>query len=91
MLVIFSGLPGTGTTTIAKAVAASRTVVYPRVDAIEHALAQGASPAPEIGPVGYLAATGHKRRERLTFANFQPPCAPLSATTVRHQWPGFAR
>jgi hypothetical protein len=57
MLVIFSGLPGTGTTTIAKAVAASRTVVYPRVDAIEHALAQGASPAPEIGPVGYLAAT----------------------------------
>ena len=56
MLIIFSGLPGTGKTTIAKAVAASRSAVYLRVDAIEHALRLTTTPPPEIGPAGYLAA-----------------------------------
>ena len=37
MLIVFSGLPGTGKTTIAKALAAATAAVYLRVDTIEHA------------------------------------------------------
>lgn len=38
MLIVLSGLPGTGKTTIGKALAAKRSAAYVRVDEIEHAL-----------------------------------------------------
>lgn len=40
MLVIFSGLPGTGKSTIAMALAIKRSVTYVRVDEIEHPLSR---------------------------------------------------
>lgn len=41
MLIVFSGLPGVGKTTIARALAGSLAAVYLRVDSIEQALRQG--------------------------------------------------
>ena len=37
-LVVFSGLPGTGKTTVAKALAATLGAVYLRIDTIEQAM-----------------------------------------------------
>lgn len=54
MLIILSGLPGTGKTTIAKALIVKRSAAYVRVDEIEHALSQLGSG--DVGPAGYLAA-----------------------------------
>lgn len=56
MLIIFSGLPGTGKSTIAQALAAKRSAAYVRVDEIEHALAQDENMGRDIGPAGYLVA-----------------------------------
>ena len=56
MLVVLSGLPGTGKTTIGKALATRRAATYVRVDEIEHALMQGANFGRDIGPAGYLVA-----------------------------------
>ncbi|MBR9973148.1 AAA family ATPase [Magnetospirillum sulfuroxidans] len=56
MLIILSGLPGTGKTTIGKALAAKRSAAYVRVDEIEHALKQHFGFDQELGPAGYVVA-----------------------------------
>lgn len=56
MLVVLSGLPGTGKTTIGKALASKRSATYIRVDEIEHALSHGANLGRDIGPAGYFVA-----------------------------------
>ncbi|MDZ5697067.1 AAA family ATPase [Chelativorans sp. M5D2P16] len=56
MLIIVSGLPGTGKTTIGKALAAKRSATYIRVDEIEHTLVHNADTGCDIGPAGYLVA-----------------------------------
>lgn len=56
MLVILSGLPGTGKTTIGKGLAAKRPAAYLRVDEIEHALSRNLNLGPDIGPAGYIVA-----------------------------------
>lgn len=56
MLIVLSGLPGTGKTTIGKALAAKRSAAYVRVDEIEHALKQHSGFDQEIGPAGYAVA-----------------------------------
>lgn len=55
MLLVVSGLPGTGKSTIAKAFAARHAAVYVRVDEIENAVRR-ASPEYKIGPMGYVIA-----------------------------------
>lgn len=54
---IFSGLPGTGKTTVAKEVAARLKAVYLRVDTLEQALVDAglAQSIWELGPAGYHA------------------------------------
>lgn len=53
MLIIFGGLPGTGKTTIARALAKQLGAVHVRVDTIEQNIrASGA----EVGPAGYMVA-----------------------------------
>jgi predicted kinase len=54
VLVVFGGLPGTGKTTIAKALAARLNAVYLRIDTIEQAMKVAG--AQRIGPAGYAVA-----------------------------------
>ena len=56
MLVVLSGLPGVGKTTIARVLASKRSATYVRVDEIEHALRHDAEASRDIGPAGYIVA-----------------------------------
>lgn len=63
MLVVLAGLPGTGKTTIARAVASRCRAAYIRVDAIEQAMRSAsvlATPA-DAGPAGYALAEANLR------------------------------
>jgi predicted kinase len=57
MLIVFSGLPGSGKTTIARALAARRPATYLRIDAIEQAIRDAQVLAAKVGPAGYIVAT----------------------------------
>lgn len=54
MLIAFGGLPGTGKTTIAQALARQLDALYLRIDSLEQAFIAG-SKAADIGAAGYLA------------------------------------
>lgn len=58
MLVVFGGLPGTGKTTVARAVAVRLRACYLRIDAIEQAMRAAGVLAGggDVGPAGYMAA-----------------------------------
>ncbi len=56
MLIAFGGLPGTGKTTIAQALARKLAAVYLRIDTLEQALIASGDAGADIGPAGYLAA-----------------------------------
>jgi predicted kinase len=56
MLVAFGGLPGTGKTTVARAVAARCGATYLRIDAIEQTLRSAGVLAGGVGPAGYMVA-----------------------------------
>jgi predicted kinase len=54
LLIVFSGLPGTGKTTISKPLAARLGAVFLRIDTIEQAVRTAGAPA--IGTAGYAVA-----------------------------------
>ena len=56
MLIVFGGLPGTGKTTLARALAQELHATYLRIDTIEQALSSSAVLVREVGPAGYLVA-----------------------------------
>lgn len=56
MLVIICGLPATGKTTLARALAWQTGAVHLRVDTIEQAIVRSGLAAQPLGPVGYLVA-----------------------------------
>ena len=56
MLIVFGGLPGTGKTTLARAVAEEHHAMYLRIDTIEQALRSSGLLAGDVGPAGYLVA-----------------------------------
>ena len=56
MLVVFGGLPGTGKTTISRAVATCRSATYLRIDAIEQAMRDSGVLAGDVGAAGYGVA-----------------------------------
>ena len=55
-LIVFGGLPGTGKTTLARAIAQESQATYLRIDAIEQALRSSETLAGSVGPAGYLIA-----------------------------------
>lgn len=57
MLVVFSGLPGVGKTTLARSTAARLSAAFVRIDELDSALRRaGIEPEQPIGPATYLAA-----------------------------------
>lgn len=56
MLIVFSGLPGTGKTTIAKELAATTGATYLRIDTIEQAIRNSGALAGDVGRSGYMVA-----------------------------------
>jgi predicted kinase len=56
MLIVFGGLPGTGKTTISRALATRRSATYLRIDAIEQAIRDAGVLAGGVGPAGYGVA-----------------------------------
>jgi adenylylsulfate kinase-like enzyme len=56
MLIVFSGLPGTGKTTIANNLAVKTGAVYLRVDTIEQAIRNSGALAQDVGRSGYMVA-----------------------------------
>jgi predicted kinase len=54
LLIVFSGLPGTGKTSVSKALAARIGAVYLRLDTIEQAILSAG--AERVGPAGYTVA-----------------------------------
>ena len=56
MLIAFSGLPGTGKSTLARTIAARFSCVYLRIDTIEQAIRSSDVFAGGIGPAGYMVA-----------------------------------
>ncbi len=58
MLIILSGLPGTGKTTIARELSSALRAVHLRIDTIEHAIQTSMLNVPSAIDAGYRAAMG---------------------------------
>jgi predicted kinase len=89
MLIAFSGLPGTGKTTIARLLARRWPAVYVRVDAIEQALLRAGFPAPP-GPEGYAVAYA-VACENLRLGHRVVADGVNAVQVARTAWEGVAR
>ncbi len=58
MLIIFGGLPGSGKTTISRALARELGAVYLRVDTIEQNIRASGMLSSQVGPAGYMVGYG---------------------------------
>jgi predicted kinase len=58
MLIAFGGLPGSGKTTVARALARQLAAVHVRIDTIEQALLSSGVLKGDVGPAGYAVGYG---------------------------------
>ena len=91
MLVVLSGLPGVGKSTIARALLARWQAVYLRIDTIEQALRDcGVLQGGDVGPAGYMACYALARTQLALGLPVLADCVnPLAVT--RDAWHGVAR
>jgi predicted kinase len=90
VLIVFGGLPGTGKTTLAKALARKYRAVYLRIDTIEQAM-RDSYPLPEdIGPAGYIAAY-RLAEENLLLGNNVVADSVNPLRITRDAWSGVAQ
>lgn len=88
-LIVLSGLPGTGKTTIARELVARVPSVYLRIDAIEHALKTASGRADDVGPAGYVVAYALARSNLALGMSVVADCVnPLLVT--REAWRAVA-
>ncbi|MCQ8187605.1 AAA family ATPase [Streptomyces rugosispiralis] len=79
MLIIMCGLPATGKTTLARALARQTGAVHLRIDTIEQAIARSGPARHPVGPVGYIVgyalAEEHLRQGLTVIAESVNPLA----------------
>lgn len=89
MLIVFSGLPGTGKTTIAQILARECRATYLRIDTIEQAVLSSLRPPEELNALGYLVAY-QLAKANLCLGGTVVIDAVNPLTTVRETWRAIA-
>jgi len=89
MLIVLSGLPGVGKTTIAQILARQCSASYVRVDAIEQAILSSSHTQNELGALGYVIAYEIARSNQCLGGNLVADAVnPLTA--IRETWRAVA-
>ena len=83
MLIVFSGLPGTGKTTLARALAQRRGAVILRIDVIEQAIRNAGVLAGDVGTAGYDVALGLAAASAVGVK----PVQARAYIPLHHSWP----
>ncbi|WP_416064040.1 AAA family ATPase [Rhizobium sp. ZK1] len=85
MLIIFGGLPGSGKTTIARALAKRLGAVHLRIDTIEQMVRDSGMLRSEVGPAGYMVGYA-LAEDNLTLGNTVVADSVNSLTITRDAW-----